>query len=289
MKPACQPLPVSGRRGFSLLEILVAVTLLVVIITGLLFAFQQTQRAMRSGLNQSDVLESGRATLALIAQQLQEMAQVQTTNGLNFYVGPASPGGVVKTQTLPDGSSRTNVLQEFFFHTRYNDEWHTMKYGYCDEEWNDGAATLFLKSGAFEYSLVSDTNFSRMAPFERPDICTNLTTYSKFRRVMDGVVHLRVRAYSASGQLTTNTWPYILVQTNLPGPDEFYYYEFYNRELPAYVDVELGVLERRTLEQFNGIAAVDSRNAANFLTRQAGRVHLFRQRVPIRTEQRVNP
>src|SRR5262249_44712767 len=59
----------SKRRhlhGFSLLEMMVAVTLLLVIIAALLTMFYQTQRAFRLSATQVDVLEAGRAAMELL-------------------------------------------------------------------------------------------------------------------------------------------------------------------------------------------------------------------------------
>src|SRR5436309_8858412 len=56
----CAGPPIRTRHdvaGFSLLEMMVAVTLLAIIIVGLLSMFYQTQRAFRQGSTQSDVLE----------------------------------------------------------------------------------------------------------------------------------------------------------------------------------------------------------------------------------------
>src|SRR6266699_2420166 len=61
-------------RGFSLLEMMVAVTLLLIIIAALLAMFYQTQRAFRLSATQVDVLESGRAAMELIGAELPEIA-----------------------------------------------------------------------------------------------------------------------------------------------------------------------------------------------------------------------
>jgi hypothetical protein len=48
----------SGSQRFSLIEIMVTVGLLTFIILGLLLMFNQTQRAFRTGMTQTDVLGS---------------------------------------------------------------------------------------------------------------------------------------------------------------------------------------------------------------------------------------
>ena len=69
------------------------------------------------------------------------------------------------------------------------------------------------------------------------------------------------------------------------GPDDEEYRSddclwFFNA-VPAYVDLELGILETRTFERFRS-RADNSAAARDFLQQQAGRVHVFRQRVPVR-------
>jgi len=72
-------------RGFSLIEILITVGLLSFIILGLLLMFNQVQRAFRSSMTQTDVLESGRAVTDSLARELAEMTpcQISYTN-INF-------------------------------------------------------------------------------------------------------------------------------------------------------------------------------------------------------------
>ena len=72
MKPRLKNNP--PNRAFSLIEIMVAVSLLAVIIVGLLAMFYQVQRAFRAGTAQSDIMEGGRATMSLIVRDLQDMA-----------------------------------------------------------------------------------------------------------------------------------------------------------------------------------------------------------------------
>jgi hypothetical protein len=53
--------------------------------------------------------------------------------------------------------------------------------------------------------------------------------------------------------------------------------------LPAYIEMEFGMLEPDTLAQYYLMLDDQNPNAAKFLQRQIGKVHLFRQRIPIRT------
>ena len=58
----------------------------------------------------------------------------------------------------------------------------------------------------------------------------------------------------------------------------------YSNTLPAAVEVELGVLEDRSIQRAESLpdGAAVSWARSNYLAQQAGKVHLFRQRFPIR-------
>ena len=55
---------------------------------------------------------------------------------------------------------------------------------------------------------------------------------------------------------------------------------FRSNALPAYLELELGVLDQTTFDQYRSIANAEI--ARQFLENQAGKVHLFRQRIPVR-------
>jgi len=59
-------------------------------------------------------------------------------------------------------------------------------------------------------------------------------------------------------------------------------FNFRSNALPSYIEMELGMLEPETMEQFYTMLADNNPNATNFLARQITKVHLFRQRIPIR-------
>jgi prepilin-type N-terminal cleavage/methylation domain-containing protein len=86
------------HTAFSLIEILVTVTLLSVIVLGLMVMFNQTQLAFRSSMTQTDVLESGRAVMDLLARELEQLVPANLDHATNFYAryipppaGPANP------------------------------------------------------------------------------------------------------------------------------------------------------------------------------------------------------
>jgi len=259
----------AGQRGFSLLEIMVAVALLALIIVGLLAMFYQVQRAFRSGTAQVDVMEGGRATTSLIVREVQEAAATQLAGAPNMAVVPpmknaANTLAVADSfaQSLPGGETRQNVLRDFFFISKVNDEWVGTAYRISNAV--SGVGTL--------YRFVERTNLANL-----PSLITKLTTWNpynypnNFRRVMDGVVHFTVDFYETNGVFfTDNSYPRDFV------------YSATNNIMPAYVDLELAVLEPIPLEKFRYRYDANPVQAGTYLANQAARTHVFRQRVPIR-------
>ena len=111
---------------------------------------------------------------------------------------------------------------------------------------------------------------------------TNLT------RIMDGVIDFRVRAFDTNGNFYypgTNNPPLvgnatILIQTNTVSAD--YNATFRNNALPGYVELEVGVVEDRTLARYQALTNSSPQAGLAYLTNHPGQVHLFRQRIPIR-------
>ena len=66
----------------------------------------------------------------------------------------------------------------------------------------------------------------------------------------------------------------------LVAPGEISLYVFRSNAVPVSVELELGVLEQRTLERFKAIPTAAAQS--QFLQNQAARVQLFRQRVSLR-------
>src|SRR5437868_14780146 len=76
---------IGNSSAFTLIEIMIVAVLLTVIVLGLLAMFQQTQKAFRVGMTQTDVLESGRATMHLITRDLEHIAASRNPSVVNFY------------------------------------------------------------------------------------------------------------------------------------------------------------------------------------------------------------
>lgn len=292
------PDTVHGQRAFSLVEILMTVAMLSVIILGLVAMFDQTRRAFTSSMTQVDVLEGGRAATAFIASDLEQLTPAYAANNLsfpplnfeNFYMDvPHTPPNVYVPliQPLTDPNEfRTNTLQELFFISRYNQQWNAIGYKIDVNGEGSGIGTLYrFSSNNIPVNSTNLTsfilNFTTMDPALSSSNCS---------RIIDGVIDFRIRAFDMNGNLLPNintpqsyffNTNNIYIQTNLVGEPNSY--RFVSNAVPAYVEVELGILETRTLQRYYSMTnSANPTVAQNFLQSHAGQVHIFRQRVPIR-------
>ena len=88
--------------GFTVMEMLVSVTLLGVIVFGLYAMFNQTARALRQVTRQAEVFDGGRATMGLVAREVQEMVAAGRDNVVNAFATNVSN----LTQSRPGGGIR---------------------------------------------------------------------------------------------------------------------------------------------------------------------------------------
>lgn len=264
--------------AFSLVEILIVTALLSVIILGLMAMFGQTQRAFRLGMTQSDVLEAGRAATELLGRELAQMRPSQISGTTNFFLWiPNNFTPLV--QPLPGGTvGRTNVFMDLFFLTRADQRWSAIAYTVRDPDDvtlrpQGGVGTLYSYrvENLWWYDLPS-----QLGEFYAPGQ-TNLS------RIADGIVHFRVRAFDTNGVWITDELPGlhqnsdVRVSTLVPG--EIGYCALISNAVPAAVEIELGFLEPRVWERARAIPNDDARR--RYLEGQAGRVHLFRQRITV--------
>ena len=309
-------LPISGfgfrTSAFSLIEILVTVSLLSLIMLGLLLMFNQTQRAFRTGLTQTDVLEAGRATMDMMSRELEQMGPCYApdlifsgvrSRATNFFVEPSitakvSPGAFSWVdpllQELPGNNQpRTNLVQRFFFLSKLNQDWIGTGYEVLPDDANESVGTLY------RYCATNNPrNF--VQPLSANFIFTPVTNLS---RIADGVVHLRLRAYAANGRLvTTNLFtgtnatyqtrfggPYTNIPNALAYGSAAFRSEgdlrqaacyFMSNAVPAYLELELGILEPQILQKYRSIPIGPV--ARQYLSNHVAQVHLFRQRIPVR-------
>jgi hypothetical protein len=304
-RPACRGLSSHASRiahhAFSLVEILVTIGLLSFIILGLLAMFNQTQRAFRSSITQNDVLEGGRATMDLIGRDLVQMRPSEGPNYFqngvwrqvtNFYAGISPQFLTPLVQELPGNTApRTNMVQSFFFLSKANLDWFGTGYFVLADAPGSGVGTLY------RFAMVNPSRYGSVT------VVSNFITTSPgtYTRVADGIVHLRARAFAIDGSLiTTNPItgtngysltpapPYHRVDhtvacVNAYDPSQSDCF-FMSNAVPAYVEVELGMLEQRTLQHYRAIGNSTPALVAQqlqYLSNHCAQVHLFRQRFSI--------
>jgi hypothetical protein len=271
----------SRKAAFSVLEIMVAVALLAVIIVGLLAMFYQVQRAFRAGTSQVDVMEGGRAAISIITREMQEVAATGVPDATNLVIVP-SRQGIQTAQVLSSGTPpQPNFLNDFCFLQRRNDEWTGVAYRFTNAF--TGVGTLVR----YSWSWASDSNplwLAQTNSMMSRAVCTAPPTqFDGASLVLDGVVHFQVEAYDAEGVLFRPPYYSDISDGYLRRDSVKDVYAFMSTNLPAYLDLELRVLEPATLAKFRARAETDLNNATNYLARQIGHTHVFRQRIAVRT------
>ena len=301
---------------------MITVGLLTFIILGLMAMFNQTQRAFRTSMTQSDVLEAGRATMDLLSRELTQMTPTEAPdvflNGTwyratKFFVEPVTnrfsaipPVGAFSNpllQGLPGMTNvvRSNSIQRLFFTTKLNQYWIGTGYEILPED-NNGCVGSLYRFSATNSPRSGIINLSGSFLAAIPSALANLgnsTPVTNMSRIADGVVHFRAEAYANNGFLIvtnalrgtnafavvpngprpyyTNAWNTIACASGL-NRGQFAAY-FMSNAVPAYVDVELGILEPQILQTYRSIPVPAVQR--QYLSNHVAQVHLFRQRIAI--------
>ncbi|HXI69854.1 MAG TPA: prepilin-type N-terminal cleavage/methylation domain-containing protein [Verrucomicrobiae bacterium] len=276
------PSTLNSRSAFTLVEVMVVMTLLTLIVIALMGVFSATQSAFRASVTQTDVLESGRAAMELITRDLRTMSPSGGVNGgaVNFYVTNSLNSAPLIQSLTASGASRTNVQQNLFILSQGNlngvPTWYGTGYTVLLTPTN--TYTLYRYANHYPVSQsgkdydMFHQEFQFFVNF--PDFKTN--TYS---RLLEGVVGFRVSAFDLNGgpidYIVTNS-----IYTNaLPGQPGQIGYVFYSNAVPATVEIEMSTLEDRALQRAESRPFGPVRT--QYLSDQSGRVHVFRQRVAI--------
>ena len=217
---------------------------------------------------------------------------------VNFWVntnGPTILQSLV-AGTGPTPPVRTNQVDTFFILSYENQMWKGV--GYFVDVYSTNYIYPLYRYDSTVYTLTNRwgpipifTNFLANLPTPgKPvsDLNPNL------HHLLDGAINLNVRAYDPNGVWLTNG--YTSGQTWVVRNTTFYPIPPLGTEvsllmesntLPAAVEIQLGVLEDRALARASSfITAGEPRNSSNpgfsnYLAQQAGKVHVFRQRVTI--------
>jgi len=305
------PRRASRLCAFTLIEVMVVLVLLSLIVLALMAVFDSTQTAFRASVTQSGVLESGRAAMDLMADDLREMAPsyglsnaTVTPNGnvyiacpVNFYVAVTnyvSPPSPLIQPMIGGNSERTNVLEDIFILSRGNQDGVPTWYGI-------GYAVATNAPPGPLYSLYRFETNHPVASFDPGFIFTNefrnfLTNVTSGSHLLDGVVDLTMRAYGLNGErMTANMMTNYISDPSgqssmiiTKNENAAYFvpqwgetgFAMFSNTLPDTVEIEMGVLEDRTLQRAESLGGNFQAQSA-YLAQQAGKVHIFRQRVSI--------
>ena len=297
----------SEAGGFSLVEILLVTVLLSLIMLALMSVFNATQAAFRASITQTDVLEGSRATMDLMTSDFRQMVASGGGMGTNrnsllepgFTASPdnlpsapvnfwVSDPGVTVIQPLvgtDPATNRINQVQSVFILTKVADVWKGVGY-FVDTN----STTYIYPLYRFDSSVMS----GRPTPYQIfSNFCLNASAFSlpvlanntNVHHLVDGVLHFNVRAYDTNGVVLTNGF----------GLNQAYNVKnarFYNavggevamymcsNTVPAAVEIQLGVMEDRILQRASSMP-MGSPAQVNYLAQQAGKLHVFRQRVNI--------
>jgi prepilin-type N-terminal cleavage/methylation domain-containing protein len=310
----------AGQRSslptaFTLIELMVAIAIMGVIVFALYNMFNQTQKAMRSNETQSDVSEKARAVIEMVSREIEQSQPTYVSTlveGIarqenNFFGGLEYPPKVQKSSDRGDIQPRTNMLYNVFFLNNRTSAWQGIGYRVINVTNGVGALERYEKT---IFGQKPRSNYLASAFNDEPMDSTN------YHQIADGVIHFKVVPFDFNGYRlgfdTTNRVPgyYTIARMNAAGvinkntnySDTFLLtnancllqeafpnlpqetrYTFMSNALPAYVDLELGILEPDALKQYYAMLKDQNPGATNYLSRQINKVHLYRERIPIRT------
>jgi type II secretory pathway component PulJ len=238
----------------------------------------------------------------------------------NNMVGGIELPPMIQKSDRGDITPRTNYLHNIFFYNHRTNAWQGIGYRVVNVTNGVGVLLRFETnqfghrplsnrlSRAFQTETTTNRTFHHVA-----DGVIHLTfvPYDRFgqrlgwdtrNRGWSGTNHViesyEVRRQDRNGTLlvpsddvtvTNETLATVLLQRvyQTPPTDNNQQYTtafaFRSNAMPAFIEMELGILEPNTLEQFYTMVEDQNPNATNFLARQISKVHLFRQRIPIRT------
>jgi hypothetical protein len=190
------------------------------------------------------------------------------------------------------------------FLTRYKDNWGALGFFVGGSATNsfipvtNGIGTLYRFSHFLNPPLFRLNTDLLIIQRQRFDLRTNASP------LLDGVVHFSVKTFDpqgspleAFGGTTFTNYQILNLRRNetQPSPPGLYnvvlqsegYVNgwtrvlFVSNALPAYVELELGILEPQAIERLKGFPQAAQQQ--RYLEQHVGMVHLFHKRIPIRT------
>ena len=218
----------SRRRAFTILELLVAVSVMTLVIYVLYALFNQTQMALRKNASQVDVNEGGRAAMEMIVRELSQMEvsgypaiiitnnqQVLTYSGSTSFFSRVTPGESValrlayQSDAMPpvedawaiEQGYRTNFLQDFTFTSRGDSGFHVTSYRVIDVDSGVGTLARYRTNGTLRVTAPGQALLNKTEIFNRFyfEPVAN-TSAEAFEPITDGVIHLCITPYDQLGR-----------------------------------------------------------------------------------------
>lgn len=283
-----------NKNAFSLIEVLMVTVLLSLIVFVLMAIFSSTQRAFRSGVTQSDILEKGQAAMGLIASDVKGLTPSGFGDGVNFYAGNYQNYKLLEQPLIGSMASRTNALQSILILSRGNiarrDCWIGIGYTvYVSENpAKDGLYSLYRFTTNFPVISSPSPLWTNSIPNFIYNVCFSgfLTAPTNYSHIVDGVVGFTAKAFDPSGSLLDTNTPNVFTNAAIYSgePDSIYGFQLVSNVVPATVEIEMTVLEDNVLRHAMGLnnnGQLPWENAIewNYLQQSAGRAHVFRQRI----------
>ena len=218
----------SRIRAFTILELLVAVSVMTLVIYVLYALFNQTQMALRKNASQVDVNEGGRAAMEMIVRELSQMEvsgypaisitnnqQVLTYSGSTSFFSRVTPGESValrmayQSDAMPPESDiwaieqgfRTNILQDFTFTSRADSGFHVTSYRVIDVDSGVGTLARYRTNGTLRVTAPGQALLNKTEIFNSFyfDPAANASAEA-FEPITDGVIHLLITPYDQLGR-----------------------------------------------------------------------------------------
>lgn len=285
--------PMKNKNAFSLIEVLMVVTLLSLIIFALMEVFNSTQRAFRSGVTQTDLLETSQAAMGLVASDLKLMAPSGFSDGVNFYAGNYQNYKLLEQPLVGSSAIRTNALQSIFILSRGSIAHH--------DSWIGIGYTVYLSTNSTQYGLYSLYRFATNFPVNSspapnwpnsvPNFIYNvcfvnfLIAPTNYSLIMNGVIGFTAKAFGPTGSLLDTNTPNVATNASVYSGEGNSIFSFqFTNTMPSTAEIEMTVLEDNVLKHAMGLNAPgqfpwDNAGEWNYLQQSAGRAHVFRQRI----------
>ncbi len=307
---------IGGRRrqSFTLIELLIAVSIMSLILFGLYSIFSETQKAMLGNVNQVDVLERGRAVIETLVGDIRQAQTPRIANPEHlphFEIripssdNQANPNAPLAPrpfeQVLADGTVRKNFIQDLvFLKQNRNRHWELWSYRVLSQ----GPASSFW--GTLRKTKInsgsSRMNLDELFDLRNEDfkIHAEEEHMGDYVDLIDGVVHFRVQALDSSGQpmrywirdsreetLNEGYMPLALLNLDPRGQEDPIrlwetWTRFYREGLPSWVDLELGILDPLAMGRIESLGN-NPRLIEDYLENNPEQVHIFRRLVPVVT------